>query len=296
MTAINPKKKPVAATTGQNTNSVGGNMSDTQITTKATESGLRIIPLSVGHIEASADRADELVALRPACEQLGIQYSKQLQKLKSKHWSTVALKYTVGADGKSREMVMVSRETFTMWLATLEPNRVNESARPVIIAFQKEAAAALDSYFHEGGAINPRASEDQLDRLSRIASARMNLIRMAEGIIQPDYLEAQARIVLAEGMGRQPELDASKLPLEVDGYLRERGVKTTHRLEVRGPFGNRLRSLYIAEFGEPPMKAPKDVAGSIRQVNTYTQEHRHLFDRVFLLMGLDQAELELDAA
>lgn len=272
-------------------------MSEIQTTTKATGSGLNTIHLSRGHLDVSDDRSEHLVALRPACEQLGIDYSRQLKKLRGKHWAVVALKPTTGADGKTYQMTMVTRDTFTMWLATIEPSRVkDEDARDKVIAFQKEAVAALDSYFHEGGAINPRATEDQLDRLTRIANARMQLIERAKGIIQADYLEAQARIVLAEGMGREPELDEAKLPLEVDGYLRERGIKPGHSREVRSAFGNRLRSLYIAEYGERPRKAPKDVAGSIRQVNTYTQEHRPLFDRVFVLMGLDQAELELDAA
>lgn len=270
-------------------------MSEIQTITKATGSGLNTIPLSIGHLDVSADRREELVALRPACDQLGISYGSQYNKIKAKHWAVVSLNKTTGADGKSYDMVMLSRDTFTMWLATLEPSRVNEASRPTLIAFQKEAVAALDSYFHEGGAINPRATEEQLDRLTRIANARMQLIERAKGIIQPDYLEAQARIVLAEGMGREPELDEAKLPLEVDGYLRERGVKPSHSREVRSAFGNRLRNLYIAEYGERPRKAPKDVAGSIRPVNTYTQEHRHLFDRVFALMGLDQAELEIGA-
>lgn len=272
-------------------------MSDSQTTTATPGSGLNTIPLSIGHLDVSADRTEELVALRPACEQLGIAFARQFSKLKKKHWATVTLKATVGADGKKREMTMVSRDTFTMWLATLEPSRVKEEdARQKVIAFQKEAVAALDAYFHEGGAINPRATDDQVQRLINHARGRMDLIHLAQGIIQPDYLEAQARIVLAEGMGRQPELDQSKLPLEVDGYLREHGVKKTRRHAVRGPFGTRLGNLYLAEYGERPMKAPKPVGGGIRPVNTYTQEHRHLFDRVFTLMGLDQDELELEEA
>lgn len=263
-------------------------MSEIQITTTAA-AVLDRIPLSRGELHVTKDRVGDFIALRHACDTLNISFSKQLQKLKSKHWATVAQRYTVSSDGKKREMIMVTRDTFTMWLATIEPTRVKEEARETLMVFQKEAVAALDSYFHEGGAIDPNATEDQLDRLARIANARMQLIERAKGIIQPDYLEAQARIVLAEGMGTLPQLDSAKLPLEVDGYLREMGVSQSDRLALRASFGNRLSGLYSAEYGEKPMKAPKTAAGSIREVNTYTEEHRHLFDRVFSLMGIDVA-------
>jgi hypothetical protein len=105
------------------------------------------------------------VALRHASETVGLDYSTQLRKLKGKSWATVVMRPTVAEDGKSREMAMVDRRTFTMWLATIDTNRVNEDARPVLEAFQAEAADALDAYFNDGGAINPSATADQLDTL-----------------------------------------------------------------------------------------------------------------------------------
>lgn len=247
---------------------------------------LEKIDLSAGELEVSARRSDSLVALRPACEQLGIDADTQARKLHSKHWATTALKTVVAADGKPREMLMVTRDTFTMWLATIEPSRVNEAAREKVIVFQKEAVAALDAYFNDGGALNPRATEDQMQRLVDMASSRMDLIKKAEGIIDPAYLDTQARIVLGEGIGRVPELDPAKVPLEVDGYLKERGVSTGHRRSLRATFGRRLANLYFAEHGAKPMQAPKEVGGGIREVNTYFSEHRPLFDKVFELMGI----------
>ena len=254
---------------------------------------LEKIDLSSGAIVVSADRSEHLVALRPACEQIGIDYSSQFTKLKRRHWATVVLNTAVGADGKQREMVMVPRDTFTMWLATLEPGRVSPAARERLVVFQKEAVAALDAYFHEGGAINPRATEEQRDRLVGLAESHMRLLKLAEGIVDPAYLDSQARIVLGEGLGKVAELDPMKIPLEVDGYLEERGVKRGYRRDLRAPFGTRLAGLYFAEYGRKPMKSPKNVAGNIRQVNTYTQEHRPLFDRVFALMGITSDELAL---
>ena len=99
-----------------------------------------------------------MVSLRHACEAIGIATDAQRVKLDGKSWATATVIVAVGTDGKHREMTMIDRRTFTMWLATIGTGRVNPEARPVIEAFQAEAADALDAYFHEGGAINPHAS------------------------------------------------------------------------------------------------------------------------------------------
>lgn len=89
-----------------------------------------------------------LAALRPMAEALGLDYSSQLAKLRKKSWATMANFTTVGADGKTREMVGVDRRTVGMWLATLEEHRVAEGRRAELRAYQAEAADALDAHFH----------------------------------------------------------------------------------------------------------------------------------------------------
>ena len=58
-------------------------------------------------------------------------------------------------DTQRRDVLTVDRRTFTMWLATIDTGRLkNDAARQMLIAFQTEAADALDAYFNAGGA-NP---------------------------------------------------------------------------------------------------------------------------------------------
>lgn len=95
------------------------------------------------------------VAFKPMVENLGLDYSRQLKKLKGKSWATVTNIVTVGADGKNREMSCIDLRTLTMWLATIDENRVNEEARPLVVAYQNEVADAIESYWANGGAINP---------------------------------------------------------------------------------------------------------------------------------------------
>lgn len=67
---------------------------------------------------------DYLVALKRACENLGIDYSGQLQRLKTQPWATVGVIPTVADDGKEREMACIDRQTLVMWLATIDTARL----------------------------------------------------------------------------------------------------------------------------------------------------------------------------
>lgn len=132
-----------------------------------------------------------MIALKPMCEAIGIAFQTQLDKLRRRSWATVTPRGTVAADGKVREMMMIDRRTMTMWLATIDENRVTaDEAKKKLVAFQAEAADALDAYFHTGQAINPRgklstfdilrAQIDQIEAAQRTADAAMAIASTTE--------------------------------------------------------------------------------------------------------------------
>ncbi|WP_064076674.1 phage antirepressor N-terminal domain-containing protein [Prescottella equi] len=228
------------------------------------------------------DPSRELAALRPMVEHFGLDFRTQLRKLKGKSWATVVNMTTVGADGKTREMVGIDRRTTGMWLATLEENRVADEKRADLRAYQAEAADALDAYFHDGGVINPRATEDQLDRLSRQAQAQASVIQALRGVVDPKHLEAKGRIVLARAMGETPELDPAGIPLYVSDFLKSKGLASDQVAAKASGFGKRLKGLYVAEHGDAPRKAFQELPnGTVREVFAYTQADRGLFEQVW---------------
>lgn len=240
------------------------------------------IPGATAPIQAIEQDGRVLVALRPMCDAVGVDYSGQLQKLKGKSWATVEMISTVGADGKTREMVMIDRRTMTMWLATIDENRVSESAKPVVVAYQAEAADALDAYFHRGGAINPRADEHQINALIFQSRARLELCQAAKGLIHPDHLEAKARVVLAQGLGEHAELDESRKPLYTQDYLGEKNLSKTKLRSLASVFGKRVKAAYVAEYGRDPEMYPLNLSnGQVRSVRAYTEADRPLMDRVW---------------
>lgn len=114
------------------------------------------------------DDGEIYAALKPICEDIGIAYNGQWERLNRTPWATIRMIRTVGADGKQRDMVAISRKTLTMWLATIDTNRLSdEQARHNVTVYQQEAAEALDKYFNEGGAIRVSDTDSDEDIMAR---------------------------------------------------------------------------------------------------------------------------------
>lgn len=159
------------------------------------------------------------VSLRRICENLGVDYSGQLQKLKKPRWATVEIISTVGADGKLRNMTIVDRKTLTMWLATLSPSHIpNPLVRQKVELYQEEVAEAIDAYFHEGGAIRVLENDTDTDIMARalvIANKtlerREQRIREMETKVAELEPKAEALDVFTAVEGSYSVADAAKL-------------------------------------------------------------------------------------
>jgi len=243
-------------------------------------SELQQIPFHGTHIIVTDDQQ---VALKPVCEAMGLDHSAQRKRLQRTSWAVGAMTTSTGADGKTYEMFTLDRRTFTMWLATIETSRLkNQQTRRMVELFQREAADVLDRYFHEGGAINPRASEHQTNALLRQAQMQMELCQAARGIIHPDHLEARARVILARAMGEAPQLNAGARPLYVQDYLREKNLSTDRLRRVAGTFGKKVKAAYITRYGRAPEQYPLNLSnGQVKNVNAYTEADRDLMDDVW---------------
>lgn len=74
------------------------------------------------------------VALRPVCDSLGLDVHSQRHRLQRQSWAVEVMMTSTGADGKTYEMMLIDRRTFTMWLATIDTGRLDLSlAGPVAV-------------------------------------------------------------------------------------------------------------------------------------------------------------------
>jgi hypothetical protein len=230
------------------------------------------VPFHDTTIYTTADGA--YVALRPVCETLGLDANGQWQRLRRRSWATACMMHAVAADGKKREMTFIDRRTFAMWLATIDTGRIkDERSRALIDAYQCEAADALDRYFNEGVAVNPRTEAKEL----------MELIALAKGAVSPDHLEAKARIILARAMGEAPQIEAQARPLYAQDFKIQQGATRDEVRRYSSVFGKEVKKAYkSAHAGQVPGKYPYETPeGQIRDVCAYTEADRPLMERVW---------------
>ncbi len=221
------------------------------------------------------------IVLKPALESIGVDYWTQVEKLRTRSWATTSQRLVVAADGKPRDMVTVDVRSFLMLLATIDERRVSADVKPKLVAYQAEVADAVEAYWTQGGAINPRATRKQLDEIAESAERRIRMLGAAKGLVDDRWLEAMTREQLAIGLGREPEQDPATRFLTVAEYLEEQGLAAGEIRKLSPTFGKRLKLAYVARRGQPPGKSLRFVDGAQREVFVYTAADRDLFDSVW---------------
>lgn len=156
---------------------------------------------------ALQDDGSVWVALKPMCEALGIDLATQVRKLHRRSWAGIGQRPTPSAGGVQQTTVITS-ESVPMWLATIDENRVSEDARPKLVAYQREAAAALDAYFNKRVVSAPhvnqfdvlRAAIDQIEAAQREATEAKAIAERTESRL--DGIEAKHDWFSALGYAR----------------------------------------------------------------------------------------------
>jgi hypothetical protein len=258
------------------------------------------LDLSAGSIHTVLVDSQPHIVLKPAIDDLGLSYAAQYRKLQTRSWASVAqTAMQMPGDGQTRTHTTVPVRTFLMLLANVNENRVAESVRPTLVAFQNETADAIEAYWTQGGALNPRATEDQLDSLISRAKQQAEVLSILAPIVSPEWLETKGRLVAARALGEEPEVDPLDVPLYVPDFLKDKGLKRREIESVQSWFGRRAASLYEAEHGEKPGKRQSDLPnGSVRETYAWTERHRPVFEETWSRYYADQypTQLGLDGA
>lgn len=252
------------------------------------------LDLSAGSVHTVLVDGAPHIVLKAAVEDLGLDYSTQLAKLRRRSWATVGQSPMVAEDGKVRDMAVVPVRTFLMLLATINENRVSEAARPTLVAFQNETADAIEAYWTQGGAINPRATEDQLDSLIARAKQQAEVLSILNGIVAPEWLETKGRLVAARALGEEPEVDPLDVPLYVPDFLKGKGLKRREIESVQSWFGRRAAAIFKARTGEEIGTRQSDLPnGSVRETKAWTERHRLVFEETWTRYYADQFPVQL---
>ncbi|CUW31711.1 phage antirepressor N-terminal domain-containing protein [Streptomyces reticuli] len=240
------------------------------------------LDLSAGSIDTVMVGGQPHVVFRPAVEAIGLSYPAQLRKLNDRSWANRCDIATVAEDGKTRQMVAVDVRTFLMWLATVNETKVAGAVRPTLVAYQRETTQVVNDYWTEGGAINPRATEDQLDSLISRAKQQAEVLSILSGIVAPDWLETKGRLVAARALGEEPEIDPLDVPLYVPDFLKGKGLRRREIESVQSWFGRRAAAIYKERTGEEIGKRQAELPnGTVRETKAWTVRHRPVFEETW---------------
>lgn len=115
------------------------------------------IPFHGHELQALLRQGEGYLALRPACDDLGLDFTAQFRRVKRQPWATVAIMTAVAADGKEREVFCLHADSVPMWLATIQASRVKPERRELLVTYQKECARVLREHFAGRAAAPPEA-------------------------------------------------------------------------------------------------------------------------------------------
>lgn len=127
-------------------------------------------------LQVVADGSEQLVAVKPVCEILGVAYQSQQAKLKEHpvFSSVITLSVTTGSDGKQYEMLCIPFKFFAGWLFGINPDNVKEEARESIMQFQLKCNEILYEYFFRHADFAMKKQEEMSLQLGVVAKAKEN--------------------------------------------------------------------------------------------------------------------------
>lgn len=112
--------------------------------------GTKIIA-RVNNVDILSTSDEQMVAIRPICEALGIDWEGQRQRIERDEIlsSTAFTIKAVAADGKEREMTAIPYMFIFGWLFSIDVSKVNEAAKKNVLNYKMECYKVLFEHFAE---------------------------------------------------------------------------------------------------------------------------------------------------
>lgn len=132
-------------------------------------------------IEAVWDGKDVWVVVKRICENLGINHSNQIKKIKANQsYADLQSDITLQHESGAKQTSCLHLEALTLWLASIQPNRVKEEVRDSLIKYQRECMKVLTEHFFgkKGASKKPPSAAQQL-----LATARV-MVEHEERLVQ----------------------------------------------------------------------------------------------------------------
>jgi hypothetical protein len=111
------------------------------------------------------DQGVPWVSVRSICNNIGVDSPTQVEKLKKdvrfNRWDMPS----TGSDGKQYRMFCIPLEQINGWLFSINPNKVPDTVRPKLIAYQQECFQVLYKHFMPRGEMDLKPLMERFDKL-----------------------------------------------------------------------------------------------------------------------------------
>ena len=109
------------------------------------------IIVRVNNVDIIATSDEQLIAIRPICEALGLDADSQRKRIERDEilGSVACVIHATGRDGKQYEMYCIPLRYVFGWLFSIDTSRVSEEARPAVMRYKAECYEALYRHFAE---------------------------------------------------------------------------------------------------------------------------------------------------
>ena len=90
------------------------------------------------------------VAVKPICDSLGLDWAAQFTKIKNNLVLNEGIAIiTTPSEGGPQQTICLHINMINGWLFTINPNKVSEEIRPLVIYYQKECYKALFEFWNK---------------------------------------------------------------------------------------------------------------------------------------------------
>lgn len=167
------------------------------------------------------------VAMKPIVEGMGLDWDKQLQRIKEHPVlgpQLSPIKGVVAEDGKRREMMCLPEDALPFWMALVNSNKVRPEIRDKIITYQREAYKVLHQAFSKGIAdTNMRVMAIDSKRAAGrlMTDMKADLLRMLGKDSKPHDFSNEHRLVNWALTGEFGPLEESALTAQQIDLLAE---------------------------------------------------------------------------
>jgi hypothetical protein len=112
-----------------------------------------------------------MVALRPIVEAIGLNWTRQASRVQADPKFNCTHMYTVGADGKQRDMLCIPLKQVRMYLVSINSKKVKKEVSDQLLEYQMTCADILEAHFTN------TVSRAEVERLTQLLYQVMEELR-----------------------------------------------------------------------------------------------------------------------